>query len=253
MTLPLALITRPRADAEALAEAVRALGAEPLLAPMLEIENLPGDAPDVAGVQAILLTSANGARALAARLSAGHAAYDLPVFAVGDATARVARECGLMVPEVAGGDVDALAKAVGEALEPATGRLLHVAGRDVAGDLSGRLGEAGFTVERAVLYEARAAGALSPAVLRALEGRAVAFALFFSPRTTGTFVTLCQAAGLSGSLDASAAICLSEAVAAAAREIPWGRVAVATQPTQAALLEALVTEVARRAQPVADE
>ena len=39
---PLALITRPRADAEALAEAVRALGAEPLIAPMLPIEHLPG-------------------------------------------------------------------------------------------------------------------------------------------------------------------------------------------------------------------
>ena len=48
---------------------------------------------DLSGVQAILLTSANGARALAAA-APDAAARRLPVLAVGCATARAARDAG---------------------------------------------------------------------------------------------------------------------------------------------------------------
>ena len=243
---PLALITRPRADAEALAEAVRALGAEPLIAPMLTIENLPGPAPDAEGVQAVLLTSANGARALAARLAPGDAMFQLPVHCVGDATARAAADCGFARPHTADGDVEALAQAVARTLNPGAGRLLHIAGRHVAGDLAGRLEGRGFEVSVAALYEARAAEALDAPTTAALAGGEVDMALFFSPRTTRTFVTLVEAANLSGSVGAAAALCLSEAVAAEAQRLPWARCRVAEAPTQSALLDATAREIELR-------
>ena len=97
------LITRPREDAEALAEALAVRGVEALVEPLLEIVPLnPGDF-DLAGVQAALLTSANGARALAAATGL----RDVPVLAVGEATAAAARAAGFAEVAVAGGDVAA--------------------------------------------------------------------------------------------------------------------------------------------------
>jgi uroporphyrinogen-III synthase len=95
------LLTRPADDSEATAAELRRRGHDVLIEPMLAIQPLP-DAPfEPAGAQAILLTSANGARALAGRA----VPRTLPVFAVGDATARAAADAGFGRVESAGGDI----------------------------------------------------------------------------------------------------------------------------------------------------
>src|SRR5690348_11971932 len=83
-----ALVTRPRAEAASLAGALAARGVAALLEPLLDIHfRDPAHLPDLAGVQALLCTSANGVRALA-RFSTERG---LKLFAVGDATASRAR------------------------------------------------------------------------------------------------------------------------------------------------------------------
>src|SRR5437764_14585497 len=59
------LVTRPRAEAVALAEALAARGIEVVIEPLLDIHYRDEPAPDLADVQAVLCTSANGVRALA--------------------------------------------------------------------------------------------------------------------------------------------------------------------------------------------
>src|SRR5579862_1986216 len=100
-----ALITRPRAEAEALAALLARRGIEALIEPLIEIAGRVAPPPDFAGVQAVLCTSANGVRALA-RTSAERA---VPLFAVGDATAARARTEGFRHVESAGGDIEDLA------------------------------------------------------------------------------------------------------------------------------------------------
>src|SRR5258705_28688 len=82
---------------------------------------------------------------------------------------------------------DDLARLACEGLRPEDGRVLHVAGSDVAGDLAGALRRAGFTVERAVLYEARPASSLGAPTAHALASGLIDFALFYSPRTAAIF------------------------------------------------------------------
>src|ERR1044071_9292646 len=130
-----ALITRPRAEAAGLADALASRGIEAIVEPMLDIHYRDAPAPDLAGVQAILCTSANGARALA-RLSAER---ERPVFAVGDSPAGRARAEGFVRVESAGGNVADLARVVRERLRPGDGPLLHVAGTEIAGDLAGEM------------------------------------------------------------------------------------------------------------------
>lgn len=233
--MPRALVTRPQEDAEGVVRALAERGIETMVEPLLRIVALPDVRLDLAGVQAVLATSANGVRALAAATPE----RSLPVLAVGEASARCARELGFAAVESAGGDAAALVALVRRRLDPAKGALIHAAGTAVAGDISGALGAAGFDVRRVVLYVAQAAEALSPALQAALHNHTMDMALFFSPRTAATFARLVDRAGLQDTCAAMTGYCLSRAVAERLAGLPWRRLRVAERPDQAALLAAL--------------
>ena len=239
---PRVLLTRPRDDAAADAVTLEEKGYRTAIEPLLVIE--PAAATlDLAAAQAVLATSANGVRALAATESA----RDVPLFTVGDATARAARDAGFTSIESAAGDSRDLARLIADTLDPKAGPLLHVSGEDVAGDLAETLSERGFAVLRRVLYRARARAALTPDAARAIEDGTIDAVLFFSPRSARTFVSLTAAARLLAARADMAAICLSRAVADAATgaedgaemAVAWRAVCVAARPDRAALFEAL--------------
>ncbi len=229
------LITRPLEDAEPLAALLAERGIETALEPLMSIIDSDAPDPDLSGVQAVLITSANGIRAFAWRV----AGRDIAVCAVGDASARAARDLGFGDVTSASGDVEALAAMVKADRDPDAGALLHVAGTHVAGDLSGLLEAAGFEVPRAVLYEARAAGSLSAETRDAMEAGTLDGVLLFSPRTAGLFAELVTGAGVSESCRNLIAYCLSPAVAEKAQSLGWRDVVVATEPSQEALLRTL--------------
>ena len=85
------IVTRPRAQAEPLAERLRELGHDVVLCPLIEIEPL-GDGPvDVDGYDWVVVTSANGAGELARRRTG-----TMPrLAAVGPGTAEALRRHGL--------------------------------------------------------------------------------------------------------------------------------------------------------------
>lgn len=237
-----ALLTRPRADSEALAALLAKDGIETEIAPLLEIVLEPAPV-DLSDVQALLFTSANGVRAFAAATGD----RSLPAYCVGDATAREAAAEGFAAAESAGGDVTDLEALVRARLNPADGALLHVSGHRVAGDLAGALAAAGFTVRRAVLYRAEIPETLPEAARRALAAEEIDAAPFFSPRTARTFVTLIREAGMGAVCARIAAYCLSPAVAdgLCGTGVTWGAVRVAEAPTQDALV-ALMRHDCRR-------
>ncbi len=239
-TAPAAVITRPRDDDDELAEALEKRGFRPFAEPLLTIEFLPGPALSLAGHQALLLTSGNGARALAARLGDDLALWnDLPVFTVGDATARATREAGFRHVTSAGGDVDSLAALARSCLKPADGALLQIAATDLAGDLQGQLTAAGFTIDKQTLYRAQPVAALSTTLIDQWRRHQIGAVLFFSPRTAATFASLATAQGLAEACENIVAACLSSAVAGRLGGLPWRSLRVADRPTQAALLASL--------------
>lgn len=237
-----ALVTRPRAEAEGLTHALAERGIEAIIEPLIDIHYRDGPAPDLAGVQAILCTSANGVRSLA-RLSPER---ERPLFAVGDATAARARAEGFVRVESAGGNVADLALLVHDSLRPEGGRLVHVAGTEVAGELAGELRAQGFEVERAVLYEARPAAALSAETVRSLGVGIIDFALFFSPRTAAIFIALAERAGIVAGLRAVTAFAISAAADDALARAAFRERRVAEMPHQTGLLAVLDRTLADR-------
>jgi uroporphyrinogen-III synthase len=238
-----ALVTRPRAEAESLGEALMARGIGALVEPLLEIRYRDVPPPDLAGVQAILCTSGNGVSAFA-RLSRERS---VPLFAVGAASAARAHAAGFARVASADGKIGDLVRLIGERLRPDAGQLLHIAGSEVAGDLVGQLRARGFAVERAVLYEARPAAALSAATIRAFDAGAIDFALFFSPRTAAIFVRLAAGAGIAeAAMRQVSAVSISAAADAALEPLPFRDRWIAERPDQPSLLAKLDRLVAMR-------
>jgi uroporphyrinogen-III synthase len=230
-----ALVTRPRAEAAALAEALDRHGIEAIIEPLLDIHYRDEPAPELVGVQAVLCTSANGVRALARRSGERGVA----LFAVGEATAARARAEGFLRVESAGGNVDDLARLACERLRATDGPLLHVAGSEFAGDLAGLLRQAGFAIDRLVLYEARPVARLSAPTVAALRNGLVEFALFFSPRTAAVFARLAAQAEVSAALRSVTAVSISAAADRGLGELVFARRIIAEAPDQESLLAAL--------------
>ncbi len=221
------LITRPEREATALAQALSARGHSPVIAPLFRVQMLhpPADfAAALASCQAVLITSVNGARALAE--ASEHRSK--PIFAVGDTTAATAEGLGFTNVTTASGDAAGLSDLIRQRLDPAAGPLLHVSGTEVAGELSPE----GFEVRRFVLYEARAAEVLPDSARAALEARAIDVATFFSPRASETFVRLVTDAKLAGTCRAIAAVAISPAAARPLGALPFAATVAAERPTR---------------------
>lgn len=224
-------ITRAQPEADATAQRLRDLGAEPVIAPLLRIEPRPFD-PDVNNVQALLFTSANGVRAFTSVQSDRRAR----VLAVGEATARAARAAGFADVAHADGDGVALIAFARARLAPDKGRVLHISGAHVAADIAAALTLAGYDAERRIAYEAVAAEKL-PQELEAPSD----IILFHSARAAVVFVQLGAPHA-----DRAIAACISPSVAEAASfspesmrkiAVPWKRVIVAPRPREDDLLQ----------------
>ena len=230
------LIIRPEREATALATALSERGHVPVIAPLFRLEFLhptPDFAATLAACQAVLLTSANGARALAeASDQRGR-----PIVAVGDTTASTAEGLGFGAVTSASGDGESLVALVRRQFDPRSGPLLHVSGREVAVDLAAALGPAGFEVRRFVLYDAREETALPDAARAALEARAIDAVTFFSPRAASVFATMVDDAGLAANLHGVTAVAISPAALAPATGLPFKAVRTAAKPTRQAVLD----------------
>jgi len=232
------LITRPEPEASAFAEALREKGHEPLLAPLLR--HVPLTPPHdldarLEAVQAVLLTSVNGARSLAEATKR----RDLRLLVVGDATAEAAERLGFHDTLSASGDVTALAVLVRKQLRADAGPLLHAGGAVTAGDLVGQLAAAGYTIAHVALYETRLAETLPFDIERALGEGTVDVVTLFSPRTAEAFVKLAARPEIARGLPRTAAVVMSPAGAERVTSLPWRVVAVAERPTQDEMLLAI--------------
>ncbi|GGL17822.1 uroporphyrinogen-III synthase [Caulobacter rhizosphaerae] len=142
-------VTRALPGAEGTAARLEAMGLAPLIDPLLEVRDLSPPV-DLAGVAALAFTSVNGVAAFA-RLDAGR---DRPVFAVGDRTARAAREAGFSSVTSAAGDVEALTALILDHAGRLDGAVLHPSALEPAGDLVTPLVSTGLNARRLAVYEA---------------------------------------------------------------------------------------------------
>jgi uroporphyrinogen-III synthase len=222
---PAVLVTRPEPGAAETADACRALGWDPILAPALTLQPTPPKRLPPA--QALLLASRAAARALPP--------LPITVLAVGAGTAAEARARGFPDVHAAEGDAAALADAAAGRLDPAAGPLLLAVGRGYGAELAAALRGRGFRVIRRVVYAARPAEALPRPALEALRGGRVPAAVFTSPRGARITISLLRAAGLAEAVRGVRALAISPRIAEVLVALPWAGIEVTARPDPALL------------------
>jgi uroporphyrinogen-III synthase len=205
-----------------------AAGYDAVGAPVLAV--VPLAVPPVVKVpDALILTSLN-----AVRLHRFVPAFaGLPLFAVGDRTARYARARGYRCVASAGGDVQALCRLIRAELNEGAD-MLHPGAVDTAGDLEALL-EHRFRVRKLPVYDVRES---DPRDLEWICGalQDIDHVLIHSPRAGRYTASLIRDAAprWPGSIH-----CISEAAAAPFRSNPDLRVVVADHPDERSLLGSL--------------
>ena len=204
MTRPLAVL-RPQPGNAATAARVEATGLVAIRLPLFLVTPVTWNVPDPAQYEALLITSANAVRYGGAQLER---LLSLPVFAVGEATARAARDAGFHVEHVGSDDARAVRSSAGAS------RLLHLAGRD-------RIDAA---VDTVTLY---ASDPIAVNVERLIDS----VALVHSARAAARLAELAPDR-------ARIAVAAISASAAGAAGDGWRAVSIADTPTDAALIAA---------------
>jgi len=215
------LILRPQPGADETAARARALGLDPVVAPLFAVRPLPWTPPDPAGFDAVMLTSASAARQAATGLAAFRA---LPCYAVGEATAAAAEEAGFTDLRVGPDDGKALLLMMAE---DEVRSAFHACGEDHLA-----IGHPAVAITRIPVYAAEALERLPVAAEDHL-------ALLHSPRAATLF------AGLAGDKGRIGIAAISMKTARAAGE-GWQSVSVAPRPRDQALLE-LAAELCQKA------
>ncbi len=232
------LVTRPEPDGEETAARLRALGHEATVDPMLRIV-FATPPEDLAPPAAIVVTSRNGVRALAAWPMAG-AWRAKPLFVTGEATAEIARAAGFTDVRPGAGDAAGLAELIVGDLGRRDGPILYLAARDRSGDLAGRLAASGLAVRTVEAYRAEAATGLDPAVAEALRAGRIDGVLFFSRRTAEAFAGLVEQAGLAGAMRGLVFYAFSERIAEPLRRFGDVPISIAERPDFDALAALIV-------------
>ncbi|MBF0462031.1 MAG: uroporphyrinogen-III synthase [Magnetococcales bacterium] len=248
------LITRPQPEANSTAQQVIACQGYPLLAPALTILP-PRDAAPLQRAlhtlhptsgpppyRGILVTSANGARAIVAAMPTG--ATPPPFFAVGEKTARLLRQQGWSVqvpPAAAGGE--ALAHAILQWTQSRQNAhdshtFLFPQAEQGREELTTCLQQAGYGVERVTAYRAEPITALPPETQTAIAEDKVDAVLFFSGRTAQAFVAALTPHDRAWLAKSCIAV-LSPVTALAVRQLGYTATVTATEPSSRGLLAAL--------------
>lgn len=224
------VVTRPEADAERTAAALRKLGHDVIEAPLMRVEPVGADLSG--GWRAVVVTSAN-APGVVKDNTALHA---LPVFAVGRRSADAARAAGFADVTSAGGDVRDLVQLIAERRVPSP--LLYLAGEDRAADLVAELAVHGIKAELRVVYRAVTAP-LPPALIAALQAGAVDAVLHYSRRSAENYVSGARGAGVVDVALMPRHLCLADTAAEPLSAAGATKVAIARHPDEAALFELL--------------
>lgn len=212
-------VTRARPGADRTAERLSVLGRTPIVAPLLDIRPLDVR-PDPTAVDALAFTSRNAVQVFADR--SPHRSR--PVFAVGDATAELARRVGFTDVRSAGGDLHALAALI--RAEGAGLSILHPCAAEPAGDLAALVGDVA-RVSALVIYEAVETNTVAPQAWDAV--------LIHSPRAARALAARLSPDAANGRI----ALTISPAAAAPLAELSFAEIRIADSPTESSLLATL--------------
>lgn len=236
------LITRSHDDGHELHERLHAAGYRAIHEPLTQVvlnhtARLPLAQVLAQEPDAILITSRNGARALATLTEM----RDLPLLCVGDATAETAESLGFIRVSTTGRTAEDMAHYVCDAYDYDV-KLLHVCGAHSYPLLEEHLRQYGMAPVRIAAYEAVASESLSDTLLAQIEREQIDGVVLMSERTSRIWLSLLEKAQLHAAASRMTAYCISDQAGAPLHSSSWPSIRIADEPILDRLIDTIIKD-----------
>ncbi|MBY0500853.1 MAG: uroporphyrinogen-III synthase [Alphaproteobacteria bacterium] len=225
------LLTRPLIDAYPLAKILERKGIQYYLYPLFQPRFLP--LLPIEDPQAVIITSKNALRAI----EKYNKFKKLPLYAIGDETAQLARDMGFFHVVNASGTSKDLIKLILNTARPSEGIFWHLSGTIIHENIVEILQAHGFKAERRIVYYTEEVNTLPLSLQTHLKNHEISHVIFFSPHTVTLFVKVLKKYTLEKSACHMRALCLSKNVASKASELQWKEKWISSKPTAQSLME----------------
>lgn len=228
---------------------LEAAGIAVSLAPLLEIIFEPVHDAIFTDAAGLIVTSRNALKAIAKRRRSPQM-LGLPIFAVGPATAHMARDLGFVTviegPGTAAGLAPVIAGHV-SAASAISGQLVHLAGDRQAYDLAADLAARGINISSCEVYRSVAAKTLPGDVVEDLNASRAGAVILMSPETARTWQLVSAQPPVTADLSKLVHLCLSDAVARALAPNPDLKIEIASNPNVEQMLALAIRLAAKSA------
>jgi len=247
------LVTRPEPGGQRTAERLAGMGHDPVRMPLFEtvVTATIDDLPPVEEIGGLIATSARAFAMVPKDGVPGTGLGEVPVHAVGRATAQAARDAGFLHVDDAGGTAEALSEAlIRPRQQDSTGReatgpkvrrgvLVYLAGvpRTPVIEMALEAHEPGFRVIDC--YKMKEISYSTDILKTDFLSPPPDAVLLYSANAARRFSALVDAANLAGRLDSTRFLCLSPAIAGQLRKTWQDRSIVAARPEEDSLLASL--------------
>lgn len=233
------LVTRPEPGASATASALRRASFDPVIASLTAILPLPvNDAFDIDGIDAVAVTSANALRHAPERLL--HRLAELPLFTVGEATAAIAGEAGFRRITTGSGDAADLADSL-LANVPTRATVLYLCGKVRRPDFERALSADGRKTVLLETYDTGRRDVVDAARQLLASGSRFHAVLVHSSEAAVAFANVLARPDVADLFDEAMLVAISARAAAPVEALFGGRIIIAPQPNDAAMVSMLTT------------
>jgi uroporphyrinogen-III synthase len=227
------LLTRPMAQADAMAEALRSREHRIHLVPLLRGDRLSFNDMRLRTASAIIITSANAVPALEGLGPA------VRIFAVGPDTALAAKAAGFSNVIAATGTASSLLDMVRHQWQPEDGTLAYASGHHISVNVAGALALQGYSCRRLEVYATSQALQLPEQTVGLFRRGEIDAVLFMSVRTADAFSELVASAGISQGCKTTRSLSMSAKIAARLAHLLWIESLTAASPTREGILRAV--------------
>ena len=219
------LIMRPLEDALPMATILESKGIKFSHYPLFTPHFLP--LSPLKNPQALIITSKNAIRAL----EGYEDLKKMPLYAVGDKTAELAKQKGFLNVSSASGTSQELIKLMIKTGQPDKGIFWHLSGQKVKGNIVESLKIAGFEAKRQIVYSLEDITDLPSSLYNELKNKMISHVIFCSSRTTTVFMSLLKKNKLEKKACQMISLCLSQDIGEKALGLTWKKLWISPKPT----------------------
>lgn len=219
------LIMRPTEDALPMLTLLESKGIKCSHYPLFKPHFLP--LSPLKNPQALIITSKNAIRAIEGYENI----KQIPLYAVGDKTAELAKQKGFLNVLSASGTSQDLIKFVIKNAQPENGILWHLSGEVVKGNIVESLKIEGFEIQNQVVYCLEDVIDLPASLFDELTNDRISHVIFSSSRTTTLFMSLLKKKKLDKKACHIISLCLSQDIGKQALDLKWKKVWISPKPS----------------------